>query len=78
MSTEVALIGLIAVILIIQRWKQQDVLEQIRAERNQVRQDEQARCRVQLNNAFVLYEKAIREGFQIADQTNNREKPDEN
>lgn len=73
MNTEVALIGLIAVILVIQRWKQQDVLEQIRAERNEVRRDEQGRCKTQLANAFMLYQKAIQEGFRIADKTNNED-----
>lgn len=72
MNTEVALIGLIAVILLIQRWRQQDVFEQIRAERNEVRRDEQSRCRVQIEHTFNLYQQAISEGFRIADKTNDR------
>jgi hypothetical protein len=72
MTVNTGLILVIIVMLLVNRWREQDVLEQIRAERNDVRRDEQGRCRMQLDSTFLLYKKAIEEGFKIADEANNR------
>ena len=67
------LIAIIIAMLLVGRWKEQDVLEQIRAERNEVRRDEQSRCKSQITNSFALYSQAIREGFRVADESNNQD-----